>query len=106
MDKNTITVSVPHSDQAESHAKDLIRRMGTAHPTNVLSGAFVHIPQREGNVTIAFFIAPNTSQERLDMAQTLATEYGEIVPGNLDDLLARPGQRLGGLAPFLWAAIQ
>lgn len=40
------------------------------------------------------------------MVQTLATEYGEIVPGNLDDLLARPGQRFEGLPPFLWAGAE
>jgi hypothetical protein len=54
MEQNTITVSAPHSDQAEGHAKNLIQRMGMPHLTNVSSGAFVHNPQRAGNVTIAF----------------------------------------------------
>jgi hypothetical protein len=54
MDKNTMTVSVPHSDRAKGHANHRIRRMGLANPTIVLSGSFVHNPQRAGNVTIAF----------------------------------------------------
>lgn len=58
MDQNTLAVSLPDSDPAEGHAENLIRRMGTAHPTNVLGGAFVHIPQRAGNVTIAFSFCP------------------------------------------------
>jgi hypothetical protein len=40
------------------------------------------------------------------MAQTLATEYGEIVPGNLDELVTSPGQGFGELLPFLWAGTE